>query len=31
MLEEGYVVKGSYTIVLYDGDKAIFEKEFSVE
>jgi hypothetical protein len=31
MLEEGYVEKGSYTIVLYDGDKAIFEKEFSVE
>jgi len=31
MLDGTYVVEGFYSIELYDGDKRIFEKEFSVE
>lgn len=31
MLDGSYVVKGIYSIELYDGDKRIFEKEFTVE
>jgi hypothetical protein len=31
MLDKGNVVKGSYSFELYDGDRKIFEKVFSVE
>jgi len=31
MLDESSVVKGIYGIEIYDGDKRIFDKEFSVE
>lgn len=31
MLDGSYVVKGIYSIEIYDGDKRIFEKGFSVE
>ncbi|MBN2879484.1 MAG: hypothetical protein JXN65_07625 [Clostridia bacterium] len=31
MLEGGKVAKGSYTFELYDGDKKVFERNFSVK